>query len=53
VEAHNGLGVALVYRGDIKGAIGHFREALRLDPSHAGVRANLERLEAMKDGLDD
>jgi tetratricopeptide (TPR) repeat protein len=33
--AHNDLGLALLERGDLDGAIRHSREALRLDPVHA------------------
>ncbi len=41
--AHNGLGAALMRRGDAAEAIGHFREALRLRPGYEHARANLER----------
>ena len=39
--AHNNLGAALLLRGDVEPAIGHFEEALRLDPAHEKARRNL------------
>ena len=48
--AHNGLGAALMRRGESADAIEHFREALRLRPGYAGAQANLER--ALKAGSD-
>jgi Flp pilus assembly protein TadD len=41
--AHNGLGAALMRRGQLAEAIEQFREALRLDPDYAYAGANLER----------
>jgi Flp pilus assembly protein TadD len=41
--AHNGLGAALMQRGQVADAVEQFREALRLDPNYAYARANLER----------
>jgi Flp pilus assembly protein TadD len=39
--AHNNLGLVLVDRGDLAGAIHHHREAIRIKPDHAKARANL------------
>jgi tetratricopeptide (TPR) repeat protein len=39
--AHNGLGVALLERGQTEEAIAHFREAVRLNPRMAEARNNL------------
>jgi tetratricopeptide (TPR) repeat protein len=44
VEAHINLGVSLAHADDYDGAIGHFQEALRLKPSKAFVRKNIERM---------
>jgi Flp pilus assembly protein TadD len=41
-KARNSLGVSLASRGKIAEAVGHFREALRLDPGNVQARANLE-----------
>jgi tetratricopeptide (TPR) repeat protein len=48
--AHNGLGVALMKRGNTAGAIEHFREALRLRPDYGYARANLERATSVPQG---
>jgi Tfp pilus assembly protein PilF len=40
-DARNNLGGALLVGGDIDGAIGHLREAIRLDPDHAEAHSNL------------
>jgi Flp pilus assembly protein TadD len=45
-RGYNNLGAALMRAGRVEEARAAFREALRLDPSHAGARANLERLGA-------
>jgi Flp pilus assembly protein TadD len=39
--AHNNLGVALQARGDLDGAIEHYREAVRIQPEYAHARTNL------------
>jgi len=43
---HQSRGFALLQRGDAAGALHHFREALRLDPTLDGARAGL--VEALK-----
>ncbi len=43
---HQSRGFALLQRGDAAGALHHFREALRLDPTMDGARAGL--VEALK-----
>jgi len=40
--AHNNLGAAMLAKGRQDEAIGHFREALEINPDHAGARRNLE-----------
>jgi Flp pilus assembly protein TadD len=40
-QAHNNLGASLGLQGDLGRAIAEFREALRIDPAHAGARENL------------
>jgi Flp pilus assembly protein TadD len=49
------MGIALAARGDHSAALPHLREAVRLQPEDAGMRANLERtLRAMgRDQVDD
>ena len=42
-DASNNLGTALALGGDLAGAAAAFEGALRIDPSHAAARANLER----------
>jgi tetratricopeptide (TPR) repeat protein len=44
-RGYNNLGAALSRTGRGEEAREAFREALRLDPSHAGARLNLERLD--------
>lgn len=41
-DACNGLGIADIMRGEHEHAIQHFQACLRLRPSHAGARRNLE-----------
>jgi VWFA-related protein len=41
-SAHNELGVLLFQRSDTVGAVAQFREAVRLEPSSANLRANLD-----------
>ncbi len=48
--AHNGLGAALMSRGQVNDAIEQFREALRLDPGYTFARANLERALSISGG---
>jgi Flp pilus assembly protein TadD len=45
-EAHNLRGIILDELGRTREATAAFREAVRLDPSHADARQNLEELEA-------
>lgn len=47
-DTHANQGWALLHRGDRKGALGHFRESLRLDPQGEWARAGL--VEALKAG---
>jgi tetratricopeptide (TPR) repeat protein len=42
-EAHNSFGVVLMQRGRVDGAVGHFTEAVRIDPQKPRVRYNLGR----------
>jgi Flp pilus assembly protein TadD len=42
-DACNNLGTALAMKGDLLAAAEAFERALRIDPSHAAARANLER----------
>ena len=42
-DAHHNLGVTLAERGDIAGAARLFAAALKIDPSDAGAKANLQR----------
>jgi tetratricopeptide (TPR) repeat protein len=39
--AHGNLGVALVSRGELKKAVQHYRDALRIDPANAEAHNNL------------
>ena len=41
-QAHNNLGNALAQKGDIREAINHYRETVRLKPDLVSVRKNLE-----------
>jgi len=41
-EAHNNLGNALVQKGEIKEAIDHYRETLKLKPDLVAAQKNLE-----------
>ncbi len=43
VGAHTNLAVALIRKGNIEGAIAHFREALRINPGHVNAKINLEK----------
>lgn len=45
-DGHSALGWTLLWAGDHQQARGHFRESLRIDPSHPGARAGL--LESLK-----
>jgi Flp pilus assembly protein TadD len=47
---HNGLGVALIRKGQTAEAVDHFQEAVRLKPEYQMARANLERALAMLAG---
>ena len=53
----NTNGVALEKSGDLRGAVGKYRDASRLDPSHVGIRINygvaLLRLGQWTEGLDE
>ncbi len=40
-EAHYNLGIALAAEGELDGAIGHYRRALRLDPEVSNPHNNL------------
>ena len=40
-RAHNNLGNALKDRGDVRGALGHYREALQIKPDFGDVHNNL------------
>ena len=40
--AHSGLANVLAKRGDLAGAARLFAAALKIDPSHAGAKANLQ-----------
>ncbi|HIO44275.1 MAG TPA: tetratricopeptide repeat protein, partial [Methylococcales bacterium] len=42
-EAHYNLGNILVQTGEIKEAVGHYRETLRLKPNFVLAQKNLER----------
>jgi Flp pilus assembly protein TadD len=42
VEAHNNLGILFYQLGNTERAIGHFREALRINPGYTDARENLE-----------
>jgi lipoprotein NlpI len=42
-KAHNNLGVALFRKGDIEGAISHFREAVRINPDYVYAKNNLKK----------
>jgi hypothetical protein len=44
-ELQNNLGVALASMGDVRGALDHFREAVRLDPDFTEARQNLAAAE--------
>lgn len=46
-DAHNIMGIVLIQRRDIDGAIMHFEAAIGLDPSNAGYQRNLDRALAM------
>jgi tetratricopeptide (TPR) repeat protein len=41
ISAHNGLGVALINKGDTDGAIAEYKEAIRLDPTFSNGHNNL------------
>gem|GEM_PF-2292058 len=41
--ASNNLGVLRLREGKIEGAVGHFREALRVQPDYAGAGFNLKK----------
>jgi len=45
-NAHDDLGVALFQLGDDEKAVEQFNDALRIDPSYAGARRNLELTQA-------
>jgi hypothetical protein len=47
-ELHNNLGVALASMGDVRAALEHFREAVRLDPDFTEARQNLTAAEAIR-----
>jgi Flp pilus assembly protein TadD len=40
-EAHNGVGVELVARGDVEGGIAHYRRAIEIRPGFVGAHSNL------------
>jgi protein O-mannosyl-transferase len=40
-KAHLHLGMALIEKGDVDGALNHYREVVRLNPSNPGVYINL------------
>ncbi|MFC1896179.1 tetratricopeptide repeat protein [Thermodesulfobacteriota bacterium] len=42
-DAHNNLAIALSHKGDIDGAIEHFRKALQINPNYIHARNNLKR----------
>jgi tetratricopeptide (TPR) repeat protein len=48
VEAHYGLGVALLRQGKLDESIGHFTEALRLKPDFAQARQSLDEAMQLK-----
>ena len=53
----NNDGTALEKSGDLRGALAKYRDAAKLDPSHAGIRTNygvaLLRLGKWAEGLDE
>ena len=51
--AHNNLGVALYRQGRPQEAIGHYSEALRIQPDHAGAHYNLGIVLAVLARLDE
>ncbi|MCP3951602.1 MAG: tetratricopeptide repeat protein [Desulfobacterales bacterium] len=46
--AHNNLGSVLARQGRFAEAVGHFREALKIDPDYKEARKNLERAERLQ-----
>jgi len=44
VDAHYNLGAAFFAKGDIKGAIDHFRKVLKINPDDLYARNNLKKL---------
>ncbi|MEE8540446.1 MAG: tetratricopeptide repeat protein, partial [Desulfobacterales bacterium] len=43
-EAHYNLGNALFRKGNIEGAIAHFRKALRINPDYIDAKNNLKKI---------
>ena len=42
VDAHYNLGFALAQKGNLREAVSHYRETVRLRPDHLSARKNLE-----------
>ena len=50
--AHNNLGNALLQKGEIKEAIDHYRETLKLKPDLVAAQKNLETARLLSEELE-
>ena len=51
VDAHYNLGAALFRKGNIKGAIYHFQEVLKINPGDVQAKSILKKLQQQNQGL--
>jgi Flp pilus assembly protein TadD len=45
-QTHNNLGIIAAIRGELPLAIGHFEDALKIDPDYEEARTNLARAQS-------